>query len=222
MHNHKTGDRGKAAHNLEPVQPAAEGNGHADASANGTAPDPFDPAAHRLSPTDVAGLGVRKVLTVVPVRKPAKEWWVRVHPGDDYALETAVIDLKEEQEVYLVAPELRDELVMEATFVPKAFFTAINKQGVLFLWPVGLPGPDGRINSWHKSALEAIKLARKKWVRVVANPAGGGYDLGETSVEFPDPVWPEMPFRDILRIAFRDYYVADRNHPVLRRLRGEV
>ena len=35
------------------------------------------------------------------------------------------------------------ELATEATFSPRTFFTAINRQGVVFLWPIRLPGPDG-------------------------------------------------------------------------------
>src|SRR5262245_28394028 len=55
-------------------------------SANGTAPDPFDPVALRLSQDFTAGLGVKKALLTVPVRKPDKSWFVRVHPSEDYAL----------------------------------------------------------------------------------------------------------------------------------------
>ena len=47
-------------------------------------------------------------------------------------------------------------------------YTAINRQGVVFLWPVRLPGPDGKVNEWWRSAGEAAELAMTKWVRVKA------------------------------------------------------
>ena len=55
-----------------------------------------------------------------------------------------MIDLKEEREDYLVRLKSLPELVGE--FVYKTLFTAINRQGVVFLWPVRLPTPDDRQN----------------------------------------------------------------------------
>jgi hypothetical protein len=231
MNDHETAGKGASTPqgqmpddglDFEPAKLEAANDGHADPTANGTAPDPFDPGPLRLAQTGIGNLGVKKALTIVPHRTPDKSWWVRVHPDDAYCLETAVISLKEEREIYLVAPDLRDELATEATFVPKAFFTSITRQGMLFLWHIGLPGPDGKLNPWHRSAMEAKDIARKRWVRVVANQPANGYDVYETVVEPPAPEWPNLPFKEILRISFKDWYISDRNHPVLRRLRGEV
>jgi hypothetical protein len=71
-------------------------------------PDPFDPAALRLSQGFAANIGVKKALLSVPVRKPDKSWFVRVHPDQNYRLQTAVIELKEDRggETYLVERSL--------------------------------------------------------------------------------------------------------------------
>src|SRR5262249_50815259 len=187
-----------------------------------TIPDPFDPAALRLSQDLVAELGVKKALLTVPVRKPDKSWFVRVHPDPEYRLQTAVLELKEERETYLVAPQLWPELASEATFSPRVLFTAINRQGVLFLWPIRLPGSDGRQDEWSRTALEAAGMATKKWVRVVANMGLGAYDVFQATGSLPEPEWPDISLHELLRIAFKDRYIADRNHSVLRKLRGEV
>jgi hypothetical protein len=188
----------------------------------GGAPDPFDPAALRLSQDFGAGLGVKKALLSVPVRKPANSWWVRVHPSEDYRLQTAVVELKEDRETYLVAPHLWLDLATEATFSPRALFTAINRQGVLFLWPIRLPRPDGRADEWNRTALEAAERATKGWVRVAANMALGAYDVFEAGGQLAEPEWPTVPLRELLRIGFRDRFIDTLDHPVLRRLRGEV
>lgn len=185
-------------------------------------PDPFDPAALRLSGDPAAGLGVKKVLLTVPVRKPDKSWFVRTHPNPDFALQTAVIELKEDRETYLVAPALWPELAGEATFSPRALFTAVNRQGVPFLWPARLPGPDGKLDEWGRTTLEAAELAKKSWVRVTANMSLGGYEVFQATGELPEPAWPDLPFRELLRIAFKDRLIEGLDHPVLRRLRGEV
>src|SRR5262249_27795673 len=140
-------------------------------------PDPFDPESLRLPQDFSASLGVRKALLSVPVRKPDKTWFVRVHPDEAYRIQTCVIELKEDRETSLVARELWPELVTEATFKPKLLATAINRQGVVFLWEASLPRPDGRVDEWTRTALEAIHRASRCWVRIAANMSLGAYDL---------------------------------------------
>ncbi len=185
------------------------------------APDPFDPAKLRLSQGMTAALGVKKHLTTLPVRKPSKEWFVRCHNDPAFRLETCVLELKEDAEIYLISPDVRDDLAGESTVSPRLLMTAINKQGTPFLWPIRLPGPDGRHDEWSKSAMEAANIATTGWVRVQANMNLGAYEVYEASGNLGDPEWPKLPFNELLRIAFKDRYIDTLDHPVLKRLRGE-
>ncbi len=83
-----------------------------------------------------------------------------------------------------------------------------------------LPGPDGKIDDWNRSALEAATIATGKWVRVAANMALGAYDVFEATGEIPPPTWPGTSFCDLLALAFKGRLVDSVDHPVLRRLRG--
>ena len=181
--------------------------------------DPFDPASLRLDQSFVETSGVKKLLTTVPVRKPNNQDFVRVHPSEDYRLTAAVIELKDDREVYLVLPHVANQLPGE--FTPVVLHTAINRQGVVFLWPVKLPAPDGKINEWHRSAGEAAEWAMTRWLRVKADMALGAYAMFEASSAIPDPIWPEATFKDLLKIGFRDRLVDGLDHPVIKRLRGE-
>jgi hypothetical protein len=163
--------------------------------------DPFDLANLRLDQSFVESAGVKKLLTTVPVRKPNPQDFVRVHPGAEFQAALALIELKEDREVYLVLPTVARELPGE--FVLSTIFTAINRQGVLFLWPVRLPAADGRILEWHRSAAEAAELAMHRWVRVKANMALGAYEIFEAASTISDPTWPELSFQALLRIGFR-------------------
>lgn len=187
-----------------------------------TAPDPFDAAKLRLSQGMPAALGVKKLTTTVPIRKPSKEWFSRCHHDPAYRLETGVLELKEDGEIYLVQPSLWDQLAGESTFGPRLFVTSINKQGTLFLWPIRLPSADGRHDEWSKSSMEAVIIATTSWVRVQANMNLGAYEVSEATGKLGDPEWPKLSFNDILRIAFRDRYIDTLDHPVLKRLRGEA
>jgi hypothetical protein len=138
-----------------------------------------------------------------------------------YHLQTAALVYKEDrEELFLVDPSLWSELAGEIR--PIALFTTINRQGILTLWPVKLPGADGRIDSWNASAMDAASRARKQWVRVAANMSLGGYELYEATGELSPPKWPDLSMREILSIAFKDNFIRDINHIVLKKLRGEA
>ena len=193
-----------------------------DPAAMPVPPDPFDPANLRLSPDFLKAGGVKKHITSVPVRKPTKEEWFRVHPGQEYTLDTLVLRLKDCNETYLIAPALHAELATEATVGAYRLFTAINRQGGLFLWNAKLPSPDGRQDRWSESALEAAEAAKEKWVRMQADIGLGAYVFYTPLVELPPPEWPDMTFQHVLKLAFRASLIDSLDHLVLRRLRGEV
>jgi len=182
--------------------------------------NPFDPSHLRLSQNFSELVGVKKALLTVPVRKPSRQDFIRVHPGEDYRLETAVLELKDERESYLVDPTLWPELPGE--IVCKVLFTTINRQGVLMLWPIRLPGEDGRHDEWNRSALEAAHMAQSRWVRVASNTSLGAYEVFEATGALPDPPWPDISFQEILKVAFKGRCIAELEHPVIRRLRGEL
>jgi hypothetical protein len=180
--------------------------------------DPFDLANLRLDQSFVESAGVKKLLTTVPVRKPNRQDFVRVHPGAEYRAALALIQLEEDDEMYLVPPPIARELPGE--FKMATIYTAISRQSVVFLWPVWLPAADGRVIEWHRSAAEAAELAMRRWIRVKANRSLGAYEIFEAASTIPDPEWPGLPLQELLRIGFRDRLVDRLDHAVIKRLRG--
>jgi hypothetical protein len=194
----------------------------ADDKDTGPPPDPFDPAKLRLPQNFAAAAGVTKLLTTVPVRKPSKEVFVRTHPDESFRIDTAVLELKEDREIYLVMPDLLEALATETTVSPRLLWTSITKQGALFLWPLRLADSTGRLDDWGRSALEAAKAAKDRWTRVTANMSSGCYDVLLAPEGLADPEWPDLGFNKILELAFRDKYITSHDHPVLKKLRGEL
>ena len=184
-----------------------------------TPPDPFDLSSLRLNPSFLETAGVKKLIKTVPVRKPGKQDFIRVRPEPEYRENFAMIDLKDDREDYIVRPEILPELAGEV--VLKTLFTAINRQGVVFLWPVRLPAPDDRKTSaWSQSAREAAEMAMTRWVRMRSNMNLGAYDIAVAEGVMADPKWPELSFQELVRIAYRDRMVTTTDHPVVKRLRG--
>jgi len=180
----------------------------------------IDVEAMRLRQDFNTMAGVKKVITTVPVRKPNRQEYIRVHPDKEWQLQTAVLELKEDREHYLVAPEMWSEIPGEIT--PKLLLTAINRQGVLFIWPIKLPGEDGRLDNWNQSALDLVEIAKENWIRVVANMSLGAYEASKAGGELSEPVWPKTTFQELLNIAFKGRVIDSVDHPVLKRLAGEV
>jgi hypothetical protein len=192
------------------------------ADAPAKAPDPFDPASLRLSQDFGAMVGGEKVLSTVPVRKPSRENWFRVHPDEAYRLDTIVCELKEDSETFLLSGELRGLLGTEPTLRAVTLYTCIDRANNVFLWPIPLPGSDGKDNPWHQSAREAVRLACERWVRIVSNRSLGAYEANVTRAELAEPSWPAKTFGELLKVAFRDRFIDSIDHPVLKRLRGEA
>jgi len=180
----------------------------------------LDPERLRLSQDFAANIGVRKALLTVPVRKPHRQEFVRVHPEESWRLDTAVLELKEDRETYLVDRSLWSELPGE--IIAKTLVTVINRQDVVSLWPIRLPGADGRSDEWSRSQLKAADMATKRWVRVAANMSLGAYEVFEATADLPEPEWPAVGFKKLLEIAFRDRIITTLDHPVIQKLRGQL
>lgn len=171
----------------------------------------------RLSQDFGASLGVKKQLVTVPVKKPDRQVFFRVHP--EWQLHAAVLEVKEDGQMFVVDPEIAEEVGSEVS--PRMIVPAVTRQGVTILWPLRLPGSDGRLDDWGRSAMAAADAARTQWVRMAANRALGAYEIF-TGTMPAEPQWPDVTFDELVQVAFKDHFIEDLNHPVLKGLRGEL
>ena len=184
-----------------------------------TAPDPFDLSNLVINQNYLESAGSTKLLTSVRVGKPNRQEWVRVNPDPAYRLDVAIFESKDDRQTYLVTPRMVETLIGEVYFA--TLFSGITKTAVPFLWPVRLPGNDGRQNEWHRSAAIGAVEAMSRWVRVVTNMSAGAYDVFYATTDQGEPKWPDKPFQELLRIGFRNEGIIDsEEHPVVRKLFG--
>ena len=181
----------------------------------------WDLDALRLTQDFEAEVGGKALLTTVPVRKPTSQEFIRVHPDRNWHLEAALLEVEEERENYLVIAKLQHQLVEEVR--PVDLVTTINRSGLLFLWPVKRPKSGKRDNAWITSAQAGARFAQQYWVKVKSNQEKAAYDIIQAASKYPDPEWPQdYTFSELLKLAFQDRVIRELDHPVLRRLRGEI
>jgi hypothetical protein len=191
-------------------------------SPSNTAPSAsaFNLNALRLPATYGATLGVKKVLNNVPVGKPKKAQFFRVHTSPDMTFNAMLLEQKDTRESYLVMPDVAhqiNELVKAVQLM-----AAIDRQGNVCLVPIPLPGEDGNRNPWHESLAQAMELAKSKWIRIAANMSGGAYDVFEAQADLAPPEWPEYGLDALVEVAFRGKIIKDLEHPVIQSLLGKV
>jgi hypothetical protein len=189
---------------------------HSEESASADAD--FDLTKLRLRQDFDSAVRIKTAISTVTVRKPRGQEWFRVRPGEDWRFPTRVINLKDEQEIYLVHPDLIPAIIDEIQ--PVILFTTVNSLHEAFLWPVRLPKADGRTDKYMDGDLMAAKTAESKWTRRfwVQQTKSHKILAAEGNGE---PIWPNLTFQRLIELAFKDRYITRLDHPVLKRLRGD-
>ncbi|MBW8617069.1 MAG: hypothetical protein KGO21_00040 [Hyphomicrobiales bacterium] len=191
-----------------------------DLTTNNSGPNPFDPKSLAVRQTGGENFAVKKVHTVIGVRKPNSKEWVRVHPSDEYQIDVAVFEDSENGVTYIATPEIALEFSGDFKFV--GLKLAVNRQGSPFLWKHPPVDPEGRDNLWNASHREALATAKDVWVKMTSNRSLGAYECQIAPNLNVDPEWPELNLEQLLEIAFRGRLISDSEHILLRQLRGEA
>jgi len=179
-------------------------------------PSARDFSRFRLSQNFGIVSGVRKKLTTVPVRKPNKTQFVRVHPANK--MDTMLLRYGDNgEDLYLIDPDVMQQV--EDLAKQYRLMEAIDRQNNVFIWPVALPDESRPLN-WHLSALEAAGNAELEWTRMQANMALRAYDVFYAEGILDEPEWPVLSMDELLEIAFKNKIIDRPDHLVLRQLRG--
>ena len=165
-------------------------------------------------------LGVKKVLTTVPVGRPSKDRFFRTHPSPSWVFPGWILENKASGETYLVSAEVASALGDQVR--PVELHAAIDRQNNPFLIPIPLPGPNGVRNRWHESLAQAVERAKSVWLRISANKDLGGYDIYEATAKLPDPVWPDTTMDELLEVAFKGRIITSLDHPIVQERLGRI
>ena len=162
-----------------------------------------------------------EVLQRVAVRKLMRQEYGRVHASPEMRISIAAVITEENQEMYLVPPDMRVNVANE--YAVFRLHVAMNRDGEVFLWPLKLPAAGARPNPWTESMTLAIETAKKSWVRVSANMAGQRYTIQlANNQQIGNPWRASLSMEELVNSAFEGRVIDTDDHPVIRRLRGEV
>ena len=165
-------------------------------------------------------------ISSIPVRKPGKEKYFRVHPGKEFSIALQLLEIKDDLDLkgeYIVHPtedKNLDQFFREnkAMIKKKTIVLCEDTDGKHFVWPVAPPSSD---NNWHKTARKASDEAQSKWTRLQSNQRKGCYDVSTAKKNTKEPNWPKEKFDQILNTSFEGKIVDSMDHPVVQYLKGE-
>jgi hypothetical protein len=214
------GESAKHSESTSPPNPPQQSGNGIDpaiaAAATGTIDD-FDKFLRK--PGSAAAIPTKPLITRIRVGKPPKHAFFRSHPDwQHYTQEIEVIiDEQNFGEEHLVAPAMDAHL--STKLIHKIATLCITMQKALFISTVRLPDQQtGRTDPFNESMLAAMREARSQWVAV--ENKGGEWGTQTPIDMFPDPEWPDITMREVLKIGFRGRLVENLDHPLVKRLLG--
>ena len=163
------------------------------------------------------------VLVDIPIEKPPRAHFFRVHPGEEYADIFNLIDARKigaGEGMYAVTPQIAPLVADQSRVIQLRL--AVTSFGAPYLLPVPLPGPDGRSNPWHQSLARAAKLAETRWIRISADMQRGAYSVFEAVGQLGEPQWPSETFEELLELAFQGRIIESDDHSLIAQLLGRV
>jgi hypothetical protein len=160
----------------------------------------------------------------IPVDKPKEFEWFRTHPDAAYRKVLMCLDFKAPntngKELHIIHPKLA-HLFADTSAGPYQLYTLMNRVGNLRICEVKLP-QDGKWNEYNRTRQMALDRGIVEWTRMWANLKASRYESQPAPVKYPDPIWPDLSYGDLLQIAFGALgrIIDSEDHIVVKIMRG--
>ncbi len=178
--------------------------------------NPFDPRSLRIGQRLGEGPTTRKLVTTVQVRKPNRQEYFRVHPDQTYRLDSAARGQSGGRDLPGRPGDRAGDPWRGCCQDP------LSDRHATWRTPAVAGAIAGRARTaWNAAAHQAALSAEARWVRIAANKGAGTYDAYEALDQVAEPAWPDLSFERLLEMAFKNRFIDNLDHPVVRRLLGE-
>jgi|LakMenE18May11ns_1017448.scaffolds.fasta_scaffold9942954_2 hypothetical protein len=182
--------------------------------------DEFSPENLRLlNKIDLKDL-VTAELVELPARKPKKDEWFRVHP--DYRQQGGILEIDSENKVFWVSKKMQSQVAHDPCFTFRLCVLVVTRQGVPFIWPVKTDVEAGGTgDKYVRIPFAAMTYGREKWTRLYWSNERREHQV-ETSELLDAPKFPDKPFAELLKLAFKDAVISTVDHPAILNLKGKA
>lgn len=190
-----------------------------------TNPNPFDNLDAFKVGQDFNEFETAVDYSVIPLRKPGKQQWFRVHP--ELKLDNVCFLEVEQDEGPPESFLLTNSVALQLRELPGISKRSLRlcvcrPNNTPFVWAIKLPKGSGtKHDDWGRSALEAANLAESKWIRMNADMQLGAYKIFTSRANWEEPVWPALDISEILKRSIGEQHIiSSADHPVVRQLQG--
>jgi hypothetical protein len=193
-----------------------DGNGHSEPIG-----DLFDNIESLRAGTDYGSQVpvTKKWTTIAVTKRPKKGRFFRIHPDTAFSIPVNLV-VMDRDETFMVAPCMRESLSADDTFCRAMLYVGIYRpDNKPFVWWVRLGDPGSRENDWWISAHAAANDARTQWVRLVTELDAGCYSHEIAQADWR-PEFPQLEFKEILKLAFGKALIDRPDHPAVLALQG--
>jgi hypothetical protein len=162
-------------------------------------------------------------VTQIPVMFPDKKTFFRIHPTIELP-EVYIVDWPAEKKTFLVSDEASKwELVAEHC-ERVSLFLGMTLSGTHFLTFVKLKDKEtGEWNSYNRTKMDLVKLAREKWVRPRTDKTAKIYLAKVAEGEIIEPAWdPSLTLEYCINMAFDGAMIETQDHPFIQAMKGKV
>jgi hypothetical protein len=115
-----------------------------------------------------------------------------------------LLEMKD-RDPFIVAPAIaklkKEEDVIRPVLIVR-YDTMAGEEG---LWALKLDPPEGKSNSWNRSAMNVLKIADEgKWVRLISAKGRYGHNISRKTFEQTPPRFSSRSFQELINSAFRE------------------
>jgi hypothetical protein len=176
----------------------------------------------KLSQDEVGILGSPELIELVPVRKPRKQEFFRVRPGDENCFTTVIYEDQQTRDNYFITPSMLPfaRSITDVSVVTLVQF--MTRQNVFGVFPLKLATDATAKNSWQTTAMAAAQHAKTKWIRIQADMMLSGYRIYAAESQLGEPKWPELSLSEVLNIAFKDKVIDSQDHSMVNQMLGRL
>lgn len=199
-----------------------EVNSNQDSSTNQPKKKKFDRKAFATGENRAVAEDNTRTQTQFPLKKPGSKNFFRVCTDPDSRVYGVGVLEGAMGKLYVVSEDVVSQSAEAAERVKsKNLFTCVNHNGDYFVWPIS-----NSSDPWSQSALKAVQVAEKTWLRIHPNGFAQGYDHeAVNSAQYPvlaaqEPIW--LPTgAEILDSAMEASAITDVNDaPLQEMLKG--